>query len=80
MLKSPREVVEAWVEAFKPSGRRRRGSAVPRGRGQPASGCGRTDGRRQAMRDGFAYFFRAFPDNYTTPVNLFVDGSGPSWL
>lgn len=71
---SPREVVLAWVEAFN----RRDAEAAAAlyqedavnlqvAMGEPTIG-------RQAMRDGFAYFFRAFPDNYTTPVNLFVDG------
>ena len=73
-MMSPREVLEAWVEAFN----RRDADAAAAlyhddavnlqvAEGDPIVG-------RQAMRDGFAYFFRAFPDNYTTPVNLFVDG------
>ena len=73
-MQSPREVVLAWVEAFN------RGDAdaaaalyhedavnLQVAAGEPTVG-------RQAMRDGFAYFFRAFPDNYTRPVNLFEDG------
>ena len=74
MAQSPREVVLAWVEAFN----RRDADAAAAlyhedavnlqvAAGEPTVG-------RRAMRDGFAYFFRAFPDNYTTPVNLLQDG------
>lgn len=73
-MRSPRDVVLEWVEAFN----RRDAEAVAAlyhedavnlqvAAGEPTVG-------RQAMRDGFAYFFRAFPDNYTMPVNLFEDG------
>ena len=73
-MKSPREVVLEWVDAFN----RRDADAAAAlyhddavnlqvAEGSPTVG-------RQAMRDGFAYFFRAFPDNYTNPVNLFEDG------
>ncbi len=73
-MQSPREVVLAWVEAFN----RRDADAASAlyhedavnlqvAAGEPTVG-------RQAMRDVFAYFFRAFPDNYTVPVNLFEDG------
>jgi SnoaL-like polyketide cyclase len=34
---------------------------------------------RQAMREGFAYFFRAFPDNCTTLTSRLVDGEWVSW-
>ena len=43
---------------------------------------------RDAIRADFAAFFRAFPDTYTRPVNLFEDGDwailewegGATWL
>lgn len=74
MTQSPREVVSAWVEAFN----RRDADAAAAlyhedavnlqiAAGEPTVG-------REAMRGAFAYFFRAFPDNRTTPVNLFEDG------
>lgn len=73
-MQSAREVVMAWVEAFN----RRDADAAAAlyheeavnlqvAVGQPTVG-------RPAMRNEFASFFRAFPDNSTTPVNLFVDG------
>ncbi|MBA4018447.1 MAG: polyketide cyclase [Pirellula sp.] len=73
-MQSPREVVLAWIAAFN------RCDAVAAAAlyhddavnvqiadGEPTVG-------RQAMQDGFSYFFRAFPDNFTRPVNLFEDG------
>lgn len=73
-MQLPREVVLAWVEAFN----RRDDDAAAAlyhdaalnlqvAAGEPTVG-------RQAMRDGFAHFSRAFPDNVTRPVNLFGDG------
>lgn len=73
-MMSPREVVLAWVEAFN----QRDADAAAAlyhddavnlqvAEGEPTVG-------RQAMREVFAYFFRAFPNNYTRPVNLFEDG------
>jgi steroid delta-isomerase-like uncharacterized protein len=71
---APRDVVLAWVDAFN---RRDADAAaslyhqdainVQVSAGEPTVG-------QQAMREGFAYFFRAFPDNYTQMVNLFEDG------
>jgi steroid delta-isomerase-like uncharacterized protein len=74
LMESPRDVVLAWVDAFN-----RRDAAAAAAlyheeainfqvaTGEPTTG-------RQAMLDEFAYFFRAFPDNYTRPVSLFEDG------
>jgi steroid delta-isomerase-like uncharacterized protein len=73
-MESPREVVLAWVDAFN----RRDADAAAAlyhedainlqvATGEPTTG-------REAMLDEFAYFFRAFPDNYTRPVSLFEDG------
>jgi steroid delta-isomerase-like uncharacterized protein len=71
---SPREVVLAWVDAFNRQDADTAAALyhddavnVQVAAGEPTIG-------KQAMRDGFAYFFRAFPDNYTKPINLFVDG------
>jgi steroid delta-isomerase-like uncharacterized protein len=75
-MMSPREVVLAWVEAFN----RRDADAAAALYHEDAVNLQVAEGTptvgRQAMRDGLAYFFRAFPDNYTTPVNLLVDGEG----
>lgn len=73
-MQSPREVVLAWVAAFN----RRDADAAAAlyhedavnlqvAAGVPTVG-------RDAMREGFADFFRAFPDNVTRPVALFEDG------
>ena len=87
-MRSPREVVLAWVEAFN-----RRDAAAAAAlyhedavnlqvaAGEPTVG-------REAMRAGFEDFFRAFPDNVTRPVNLLEDGEwavlewegGGTWL
>lgn len=73
-MNSPREVVQAWVAAF--NNRDADAAAdlyhddainLQVAEGQPTVG-------KQALREGFAYFFRAFPDTYTNPVNLFEDG------
>jgi steroid delta-isomerase-like uncharacterized protein len=73
-MMSPREVVLEWVEAF--NHRDAEAAAVLYHEdavnlqvavGEPTVG-------RKAMQEGFAYFFRAFPDNYTRPSNLFEDG------
>jgi steroid delta-isomerase-like uncharacterized protein len=74
MAKTPREVVLAWVEAF--NGRDADAAAalyhedavnIQVSEGEPTVG-------RQAIRDGFATFFRAFPDNCTRVASLFEDG------
>jgi len=73
-MPSPREIVLAWVEAFN----RRDAHAAAAlyhedavnhqvAAGEPAIG-------RPAILDGLVEFFGAFPDNYTHPENLFVDG------
>lgn len=71
---SPRDVVQLWVEAFN----RRDADAAAALYHEDAVNLQVAEGvptvGREAMRAGFAYFFRAFPDTYTTPVNLFEDG------
>jgi steroid delta-isomerase-like uncharacterized protein len=72
---SPRDVVLAWVDAFN----RRDAQAAAMlyhdnaVNTQVAAGGEPTVGR-QALLDELLAFFRAFPDNYTHPVNLFEDG------
>ena len=71
---SPRDVVLAWVDAFN---RRDAPAAAALYHDdavntQVAAG-GPTVGR-QAVLEELLAFFRAFPDNYTRPVNLFEDG------
>lgn len=73
-MKTPREVVEAWVAAFN---RRDAHAAaalyhedatsVQVAAGEPAVG-------QQAILEGLLAFFRAFPDNFTKVENLFQDG------
>jgi steroid delta-isomerase-like uncharacterized protein len=87
-MRSPREVVEAWVEAFN----RRDADAAAALYHEDAVNLQVAEGTptvgREAMRAGFAYFFRAFPDNLTRPVNLLEDGEwavlewegGGTWL
>ena len=71
---SPRDVVLAWVDAFN----RRDALAAAAlyhedvvnmqiAAGEPTIG-------RQAVLEELLAFFRAFPDNYTSPVNLLEDG------
>jgi steroid delta-isomerase-like uncharacterized protein len=74
MVKTLREVVLGWVEAL--NGRDADAAAalyhdnavnIQVADGEPTVG-------REAICDGFASFFRAFPDNWTRVVNLFADG------
>lgn len=87
-MKTPREVVEAWVAAFN---RRDAHAAaalyhddatnIQVAAGEPTAG-------RQAILEGLLAFFRAFPDNSTRIENLFQDGEwailewsgGGTWL
>src|SRR5215207_5075480 len=73
-MMSPREVVLAWLKAFNQQDADAAAALyhddavnIQVAAGEPIVG-------QHAMRDSFAYFFLAFPDNYTRPVNLFVDG------
>jgi hypothetical protein len=72
--KPPREVLLSWVKACN----ERDADAAASLYHDDAVNLQVADGvpvvGRQAIRDGLAYFFRAFPDNYTRPINLFVDG------
>jgi steroid delta-isomerase-like uncharacterized protein len=88
MKKGPKDVVTRWVAAF--NARDARAAAdcyhvdavnIQVAEGVPTVG-------RQALEEGFAYFFRAFPDTYTHVINLFEDGEwailewdgGATWL
>lgn len=73
-MRSPREVVLAWVKAFNERDAEAAAALYHEDAVNLQVASGAPTVGREAMRDGFAYFFRAFPDNYTTPVNLFVDG------
>jgi steroid delta-isomerase-like uncharacterized protein len=71
---SSRDVVLAWVDAFNHQDAQAAAAlyhddAVNT---QVAAGGEPTVGR-QALLDELLEFFRAFPDNYTHPVNLFED-------
>jgi len=87
-MSSPRDVVLAWVDAFN----RRDPEAAAAlyhddAVNDQVAGGPPTVGRA-AMRDGFRHFFRAFPDNFTTPVNVVCEGEwvalewegGGTWL
>ena len=75
-MPSPRGVVLAWVSAFT---RRDADAAAdlshPHAVSDQVAGGPPTVGR-EAMREGFRCFFRAPPDNVTTPVNLVCGGEG----
>jgi steroid delta-isomerase-like uncharacterized protein len=74
MSKSPREVVLEWVDAFNQRNADAAAALYHEDAVNLQVAAGEPTVGRQAMRDAFAYFFRAFPDNYTVPVNLFEDG------
>jgi ketosteroid isomerase-like protein len=74
---SPREVVLAWVDAFNRQDADTAAALyhddavnVQVAAGEPTIG-------KQAMRDGFAYVFRAFPDNYTKRLIYSSTANGP---
>lgn len=71
---SPREVVLAWVGAFN---RRNALAAAALYHDDAVNiqvAADRPTVGQQAVLDELLAFFRAFPDNYTHPVNLFEDG------
>src|SRR5579872_4701251 len=71
---SPREVVLAWVEAFNYRDATAAAALYHEDAVNMQVAAGEPTVGRQAIQDGFASFFRSFPDNYTRPVNLFEDG------
>jgi len=87
-MSSPRDVVLVWVDAFN----RRSAVAAASFYHEDAVNLQVAEGKptvgRQAIQEGFAHFFQAFPDSYTRPVNLFEDGEwailewegGGTWL
>jgi hypothetical protein len=72
-MESPCEVVLAWVDAFNRPDAAAAALYHEDAINFQVATVAPTIGR-QGMRDEFAYFFRAFPDNYTRPVKLFEDG------
>lgn len=88
MIHSPREVVLAWVEAFNNQDAVAAADLYHEDAINLQVAAGVPTIGRQAMLDGFAYFFHAFPDNVTQPINLFADGEwailewegGGTWL
>jgi|SRR5215813_158408 len=71
---SARDVVLAWVDAFN---RRDADAAAALYHADAVNtqiAAGRPTVGRPAIHDELLAFFRAFPDNYTRPVNLFEDG------
>src|SRR5262245_4025135 len=88
LMRTPREVILLWVDAFN----RRDAHAAAAlyhddavnhqvAAGEPRVG-------RQTQLDDLTHFFQAFPDNFTHPKNIFVDGNwsilewegGGTWL
>ncbi|WP_254506678.1 ester cyclase [Anatilimnocola floriformis] len=74
MNRSPREVVQLWLDAFNRCDAEAAAALYHEDAVNLQVAAGEPTVGRAAMLAGFAYFFRAFPDNYTSPVNLFEDG------
>ncbi len=71
-MMTPKNIVLAWVHAFNQRDAKAAAALyhddavnLQVAEGTPTVG-------REAMEAGFSYFFRAFPDSYTRPVNLFT--------
>lgn len=87
-MRSPREVVLTWVDAFNRRDALDAAALYHEDAVNLQVASGAPTVGRQAMQNGFAYFFRSFPDSYTRPVNLFEDGEwailewegGGTWL
>jgi uncharacterized protein (TIGR02246 family) len=72
-VRSPRDVVLAWVDAFNHRDAHAAATLYHDDAVNTQVAGERTVGQ-QAILEELLAFFRAFPDNYTHPVNLFDDG------
>lgn len=75
MMKTPQEIAQAWLDAYN----RRDADALIELYADDARNIQVAFGDepltgRAALLENFTAFFRAFPDNFTNPVNIFVDG------
>jgi steroid delta-isomerase-like uncharacterized protein len=73
-MPSPRDVVLAWVDAFNRRDAHAAAALYHEDAVNHQVAAGEPTVGRPALLEGLLEFFRAFPDNYTTPVNLFEDG------
>ena len=73
-MRSPKDVVREWVAAFDTRDAHAAAALYHEDAVNLQVAAGAPTVGRQAMLDGFLAFFRAFPDSYTRPVNLFEDG------
>lgn len=87
-MMSPREVVLTWVKAFNERDADAAAALYHDDAVNLQVAVGEPTVGAEAMRQEFAGFFQAFPDTYTRPINLFVDGEwailewegGATWL
>jgi steroid delta-isomerase-like uncharacterized protein len=73
-MRSPREVLTQWVAAFNARDAEAAAALYHEDAVNLQVAVGVPVVGRDAIRADFAAFFRAFPDTYTRPVNLFEDG------
>ena len=71
---SARDVVQAWVDAFNKRDALAAAELYHDDAVNTQVATGRPAVGRQAILEELLAFFRAFPDNYTRPLNLFEDG------
>jgi len=73
-LRSPREVVLAWVDGFNRRDTLAAAAPYHDDAVNTEVTAGRPTVRRQAVLEELLEFFRGLPDNYTRPVIVFEDG------
>ncbi len=71
---TPRDVVLEWVDAFNCQDALAAAALYHEDAINLQVAAGEPTVGRIAIEEGLAYFFRAFPDNYTRPINMFEDG------
>jgi steroid delta-isomerase-like uncharacterized protein len=71
---SPRDVVLAWVDAFNRRDAHAAAALYHDDAVNTQVAAGEALVGRPAILEDLLAFFRAFPDSYTRPVNLFEDG------